>query len=166
MEDFTLYGLFAAMVLFLLWLLFYLIPLNLWFQCILNNVKISLLQLMFMRWRRVPPSIIVNALINAKKAGLDLSADQLEAHYLAGGRVQRVVNALISADKANIPLDFKSATAIDLAGRDVEREIVQDFERIERLAHVREGDHSATLPARSPALGLTRPPFSSAATAS
>jgi len=119
MEDFTLYGLFAAMVLFLLWLLFYLIPLNLWFQCILNNVKISLLQLMFMRWRRVPPSIIVNALINAKKAGLDLSADQLEAHYLAGGRVQRVVNALISADKANIPLDFKSATAIDLAGRDV-----------------------------------------------
>jgi len=72
-----------------------------------------------MRWRKVPPTIIVNAMINSKKAGLDLSADLLEAHYLAGGHVQRVVNALISADKANINLDFKSATAIDLAGRDV-----------------------------------------------
>jgi len=79
----------------------------------------SLIQLILMRWRKVPPSIIVNALINSKKAGLDLSADQLEAHYLAGGHVQKVVNALISADKANIPLDFKAATAIDLAGRDV-----------------------------------------------
>ncbi|MDD4739504.1 MAG: flotillin-like protein FloA, partial [Bacteroidales bacterium] len=73
----------------------------------------------FMRWRKVPPTIIVNAMINSKKAGLDLSSDLLEAHYLAGGHVQRVVNALISADKANINLDFKSATAIDLAGRDV-----------------------------------------------
>jgi uncharacterized protein YqfA (UPF0365 family) len=72
-----------------------------------------------MRWRKVPPAIIVNAMINSKKAGLNLSADQLEAHYLAGGHVQKVVNALISADKANIPLDFKAATAIDLAGRDV-----------------------------------------------
>jgi uncharacterized protein YqfA (UPF0365 family) len=72
-----------------------------------------------MRWRKVPPTIIVNAMINSKKAGLDLSSDLLEAHFLAGGHVQRVVNALISADKANINLDFKSATAIDLAGRDV-----------------------------------------------
>jgi uncharacterized protein YqfA (UPF0365 family) len=78
-----------------------------------------LLQLILMRWRKVPPSTIVYAMINSKKAGLNLSPDQLEAHYLAGGRVQKVVNALISADKANIPLDFKAATAIDLAGRDV-----------------------------------------------
>ncbi len=97
----------------------YLVPVNLWFQCVLNSVKISLLQLVFMRWRKVPPTIIVNAMINSKKAGLNLSSDLLEAHYLAGGHVQRVVNALISADKANIPLDFKAATAIDLAGRDV-----------------------------------------------
>jgi uncharacterized protein YqfA (UPF0365 family) len=74
---------------------------------------------MFMRWRKVPPAVIVNAMINSKKAGLNLSPDLLEAHYLAGGHVQRVVNALISADKANINLDFKAATAIDLAGRDV-----------------------------------------------
>jgi uncharacterized protein YqfA (UPF0365 family) len=72
-----------------------------------------------MRWRKVPPSIIVNGLITGTKAGIKLNRDELEAHYLAGGRVPAVINALISADKANIPLDFKAATAIDLAGRDV-----------------------------------------------
>jgi uncharacterized protein YqfA (UPF0365 family) len=72
-----------------------------------------------MRWRKVPPSVIVTAMINATKAGLTITRDELEAHYLAGGRVKLVVNALISADKANIPLNFKAATAIDLAGRDV-----------------------------------------------
>lgn len=102
-----------------LWILFYFIPLGLWFQAILTSVRVSLIQLILMRWRKVPPTVIVNAMINSKKAGLDLSPDQLEAHYLAGGHVQKVVNALISADKANIPLDFKAATAIDLAGRDV-----------------------------------------------
>ena len=79
----------------------------------------SLIQLILMRWRKVPPAIIVNALITSFKAGIPLNRNELEAHYLAGGRVKNVVNALISADKANIPLDFKSATAIDLAGRDV-----------------------------------------------
>ena len=103
----------------LVWMILYFVPLNLWFQCILTGVRISLLQLIFMRWRKVPPSVIVTAMINSKKAGLNLNADQLEAHYLAGGHVQKVVNALISADKANISLDFKAATAIDLAGRDV-----------------------------------------------
>lgn len=97
----------------------YLVPINQWFQCVLNGVRISIVQLIFMRWRKVPPAIIVNAMINSKKAGLDLSADLLEAHYLAGGHVKSVVNALISADKANMSLDFKTATAIDLAGRDV-----------------------------------------------
>ncbi len=67
----------------------------------------------------MPPAIVVNAMIGAKKAGITISSDQLEAHYLAGGHVQNVVNALISADKANIPLDFNMATAIDLAGRNV-----------------------------------------------
>jgi uncharacterized protein YqfA (UPF0365 family) len=113
------YVVIVIFVIIVLSILFYLVPVGLWFQGILTNARISLLQLMFMRWRKVPPSIIMNAMINSKKAGLNLIPDQLEAHYLAGGHVQRVVNALISADKANIPLDFKSATAIDLAGRDV-----------------------------------------------
>lgn len=102
-----------------LWILFYFIPVGLWFSAILSGVRVSLLQLIFMRWRKVPPGIIVTAMINSTKAGLSITRDELEAHYLAGGRVQSVVNALISSDKANIPLDFKTATAIDLAGRDV-----------------------------------------------
>ncbi|MBQ7213682.1 MAG: flotillin-like protein FloA [Bacteroidales bacterium] len=117
--DIGIYFIIIVLAVILLWMVLYFIPLNLWFQCILTDVRISLLQLIFMRWRKVPPSVIVNAMINSKKAGLNLNADQLEAHYLAGGHVQKVVNALISADKANIPLDFKAATAIDLAGRDV-----------------------------------------------
>ena len=111
--------LIIAVCVVLLIVLLWIVPLGLWFQCMLTGVHISLLQLVFMRWRRVPPKVIVNAMINAKKAGLEMSPDQLEAHYLAGGHVQRVVNALISADKANIALDFKTGTAIDLAGRDV-----------------------------------------------
>ena len=105
--------------LFALWLVFYFIPVGLWFKALVSGVRISLLQLVFMRWRKVPPTIIVNNLIAATKAGLKLNRDALEAHYLAGGKVKSVVNALISADKANIELDFKVATAIDLAGRDV-----------------------------------------------
>lgn len=102
-----------------LWVLLYFVPVGLWFQAVLTTTKVSLIDLIFMRWRKVPPSIIVNAMINAKKAGIEISSDKMEAHYLAGGHVQNVVNALISADKANIPLDFNMATAIDLAGRDV-----------------------------------------------
>jgi uncharacterized protein YqfA (UPF0365 family) len=103
----------------LLSIFFYVVPVALWFQGVLTGARVSLLQLVFMRMRKVPPSVIMTAMINSKKAGLSLSPDQLEAHYLAGGHVQKVINALISADKANIPLDFKAATAIDLAGRDV-----------------------------------------------
>ncbi len=104
---------------FLLWVLFYFIPVGLWFTALVSGVRISLLQLVLMRWRKVPPGIIVNSLIAATKAGLFLKRDDLEAHFLAGGHVQSVVNSLISADKANIELTFKTATAIDLAGRDV-----------------------------------------------
>src|SRR5687768_7994703 len=106
-------------LIFLLVFFTYFVPVGIWFSALLSGVRISLIQLIFMRWRKVPPSIIVNAMINTTKAGLTISRDQLEAHFLAGGHVQSVVNALISADKANIPLDFKTATAIDLAGRDV-----------------------------------------------
>ena len=105
--------------LFGLWIIFYFIPVGLWFTALLSGVKISLLQLVFMRWRKVPPQVIVRSMISATKAGLKVVRDELEAHYLAGGNVVSVINALISADKANIALDFKTATAIDLAGRDV-----------------------------------------------
>ena len=92
---------------------------GLWISAILSNVRVGLLDLFVMQLRNVPPSVIVNAMVMAHKAGLSISKDELEAHYLAGGRVNAVVSALISADKANIPLTFKEATAIDLAGRDV-----------------------------------------------
>jgi len=104
---------------FLLWILFYFIPVGLWFTALVSDVRISLIQLVLMRWRKVPPRVIVNSLITSTKAGLNLKRDDLEAHFLAGGHVQSVVNALISAEKANIELSFKIATAIDLAGRDV-----------------------------------------------
>lgn len=102
-----------------LWLIFYFIPVGLWFSALVSGVRIPIIQLVLMRWRKIPPAIIVNNLIAATKAGLKLNRNELEAHFLAGGRLKQVINALISADKANIPLDFKAATAIDLAGRDV-----------------------------------------------
>jgi uncharacterized protein YqfA (UPF0365 family) len=105
--------------LFGLWIIFYFIPVGLWFSALVSGVRISLLQLVLMRWRKIPPAIIVNSLIAATKAGLKLNRNELEAHYLAGGRIKSVISALISADKANMDLDFKLATAIDLAGRDV-----------------------------------------------
>ena len=94
-------------------------PVTLWFQALISGVRISLLQLVLMRCRKVPPGTIVMAMVTGTKAGLKLDANELEAHYLAKGNVPKVVNALISADKANIALDFKMAAAIDLAGRDV-----------------------------------------------
>jgi uncharacterized protein YqfA (UPF0365 family) len=102
-----------------LWVILYFVPVGLWFSALVSGVRISLLQLILMRWRKIKPEVIVTSLIAATKAGIKLNRNDLEAHYLAGGRVQSVVTALISADKANMELDFKSATAIDLAGRDV-----------------------------------------------
>lgn len=100
-------------------LFFYFIPVGLWVTALAARVRIGLGSLVGMRLRKIPPSLIVNALINAQKAGLDINSSMLETHYMAGGNVTRVVNALIAADKAAIPLDFKRATAIDLAGRNV-----------------------------------------------
>ncbi len=97
----------------------YFIPVGLWITARFSNVKVGLFELMFMRIRKVPPSIVVNSLITATKAGLTVTTKELETHYLAGGHVPSVIKALISADKANINLTFKQATAIDLAGRDV-----------------------------------------------
>ncbi len=95
----------------------------LWWQSILSNAPVSLLQIIFMRFRKVNPSIIVTVRVTAKKAGIELSADQLEAHTLAGGDVTRVVQALISANKADIKLTYDRACAIDLAGRDVKEAV-------------------------------------------
>lgn len=92
---------------------------GIWISAKLSGVNINFFQLFFMQLRKVPPAVIVNALVMATKAGVHVSRNDLEAHFLAGGRVNSVVKALISADKANIPLTFKEATAIDLAGRDV-----------------------------------------------
>lgn len=97
----------------------YFVPVNLWITAVFSGVRVNLFQLVFMRIRRVPPSTVVNSLITATKAGLELTADDLETHYLAGGHVPSVIRALISANKANIQLSFKQATAIDLAGRNV-----------------------------------------------
>jgi len=95
------------------------VPIGLWITALASGVKVSLMQLVGMRFRKVVPAAIVNPLIAGEKAGISLPVDSLEGHYLAGGDVSRVVNALISADKAGIALDLKQATAIDLAGRDV-----------------------------------------------
>ena len=110
--------LIIGIVLFLL-LLFYLVPIGLWISAISAGVDVRLIELIGMRFRKVPPSEIVLPLITARKAGIDVTAAQLETHYLARGNVRNTVQALISADKANINLPFQQATAIDLAGRDV-----------------------------------------------
>jgi len=98
---------------------FYFVPVGLWIQALSSGSSVGIMTLIAMRLRRVPPAIIVEARITGIKAGLDLSYDELEAHYLAGGHVQLVVQALISAKKAGIALDFQRAAAIDLAGRNV-----------------------------------------------
>jgi len=110
----TVVGAIIALFIFL-----YILPVNLWFTAQLSGVRVSLLNLFLMRLRKVPPSLVVNAMITSTKAGLNITSNDIETHYLAGGNVNNVIKALISADKANIPLDFKLATAIDLAGRDV-----------------------------------------------
>jgi len=118
MEIITIITIVVAVI--LLCIFFYFVPFSLWLSARVSGVRISLIQLFLMRIRKVPPSIIVNAMIEAHKAGINsISRDELEAHYLAGGHVVRVVHALVSAAKADINLSFKTATSIDLAGRDV-----------------------------------------------
>lgn len=95
------------------------VPVGLWISALAANVHVGIFTLVGMKLRRVIPAKVVNPLIKATKAGLDVSINKLEAHYLAGGNVDRVVNALIAAQRANIPLEFERAAAIDLAGRDV-----------------------------------------------
>ncbi len=93
--------------------------LSLWIQALVSGAKVGLFNIIFMRFRKVPSKMIVESKIMAVKAGIEISTDSLESHYLAGGNVSRVIQALIAADKANIELIFNRAAAIDLAGRDV-----------------------------------------------
>ena len=111
-------GVIALAITALIWNAFWL-----WWQSLLSKAHVSLLQIIFMRFRKVNPAVIVRVRIMAKKAGADLSADELEAHYLAGGDVERVVQAVIAAHKANITLSYDRACAIDLAGRDVKEAV-------------------------------------------
>jgi len=110
---------FVAVAVIALSVLFSFIPLGLWISALAAGVKISIVTLIGMRLRRVPPAKIINPMIKASKAGLQVSINSLEAHYLAGGNVDRVINALIAAHRAAIDLGFERAAAIDLAGRDV-----------------------------------------------
>jgi uncharacterized protein YqfA (UPF0365 family) len=108
-----------GLVLVALVVFFTFVPVMLWISALASGVKVSILTLVAMRIRRVLPSRIINPQIKATKAGLGLTINQLESHFLSGGNVDRVVNALIAAHRANIMLEFERAAAIDLAGRDV-----------------------------------------------
>ena len=118
MDGIFLVGIVFVAIIALL-LFFYFIPVGLWITAIFSGVRVTLGELIGMRFRKVPPGIIVNSLITATKAGLQLTTRELETHYLACGNVPNVIRALISAEKANIELSFNQCTAIDLAGRDV-----------------------------------------------
>ncbi len=119
--DLALIGPIAGLViLFIVLAVFFtFVPVALWISALAAGVRVSIFTLIGMRLRRVIPSRIVNPLIKAHKAGLPVTINQLESHYLAGGNVDRVVNALIAAHRANIELSFERCAAIDLAGRDV-----------------------------------------------
>jgi uncharacterized protein YqfA (UPF0365 family) len=117
MDIFLLITVFGGIILF--FIVMYYVPVGLWFTAIISGVKVSIFDLILMRIRKVPPSVIINSSITATKAGLKLTTSELETHYMAGGNVPNVIRALISAEKANITLSFKQATAINLAGRDV-----------------------------------------------
>ena len=108
-----------VLVIFVLLILVWAVPVRLWVEAVFAGVKVGIGDLIGMRLRKVSPAGVVRPLIAATKAGLTLTTRQLEAHFLAGGHVDRVVKALISADKANLGMSFEQAAAIDLAGRDV-----------------------------------------------
>ncbi len=109
----------AAIIIILVVVFFAVIPVGMWISAVASGVKISIFSLVGMKLRRIKPVKIVSPLIKATKAGLNVTTNQLEAHYLAGGNVDSVVNALIAAERASMNLSFEQASAIDLAGRDV-----------------------------------------------
>ena len=112
MPDFAMYLLVIIAIIVFLSIFFTFVPVGLWISALAAGVKIGIFNLVGMRLRRVVPSRIVNPMIKATKAGLDIPINKLEAHYLAGGNVDRVVNSLIAAQRADIPLVFERAAAI------------------------------------------------------
>ncbi len=112
---------FLIIIIIALIVLFYFVgsAISLWVQALVSGASVGLINIVFMRFRKIPPKLIVNSKIMGVKAGIDISTNDLESHYLAGGDVLRLVQALIAADKANIDLGFKRGAAIDLAGRNV-----------------------------------------------
>ena len=116
-----LFAVIGILVIVLVGIFFYF--LGVWIRALMSGAKVTIASLVGMKLRRVPPAMIVDARISLIKAGLSLSTDEMEAHYLANGDVINVVKALIAADKANIALTFTQAAAIDLAGRDVEEAV-------------------------------------------
>lgn len=112
-------GFFLVLLIAFVMLFLHFVPLGLWISALAADVRVSIITLVGMRMRRVPPNKIILPLIKANKAGLQVQVNQLEAHYLAGGNVDKVVDALIAAHRAQIPLPFERSAAIDLAGRDV-----------------------------------------------
>jgi len=112
-------GIIPLLIIIFLAIFFSFVPVGLWISAIAAGVKVSLMSLVGMRLRRVPPARIILPFIKAQKGGVETSIDKLEAHYLAGGNVDKVVDALIAATRADIPISFERAAAIDLAGRNV-----------------------------------------------
>ncbi|HZJ83165.1 MAG TPA: flotillin-like protein FloA, partial [Clostridia bacterium] len=119
MPEVVVFLLIVVAIIVFLSVFFTFVPVGLWISALAADVKVGILNLVGMRLRRVAPVRIVSPMIKATKAGLDISINKLEAHYLAGGNVDRVINALIAAQRAEIPLEFERAAAIDLAGRNV-----------------------------------------------
>ncbi len=119
MRDFNTIAFFVLIAAVVALFIFVGSSLSLWVQALVSGARVGLLNIVFMRFRKVPPKLIVESKIMAVKAGLEISTNDLESHFLAGGNVLRVVQALIAADKANIELDFNRGAAIDLAGRNV-----------------------------------------------
>ena len=117
--EFKTFLTFGSFIVLFIMFLFVYSSISLWFQAVVSDAEVGLFTIVFMKFRKVPPKLIVESKITAIKAGLKLNTDDLESHYLAGGNVDRVIKALIAADKANISLSFNKAAAIDLAGRNV-----------------------------------------------
>lgn len=109
--------------LFALWVIFYFIPVGLYFTAKLSGINITLIQLVFMRWCKVPPTLIVHAMIKASKGGIHVHPDDLEAHYVAGGNVDKVVEGLVFANVRAIKLSFQKVSKLDLGRLDIISEL-------------------------------------------
>ena len=123
MENIYLLLIIGISSIFGLWLMFYFVPIGLWFTALVSGIEITLLELVLMRWRKVPPTIIVNALIKSSKGGVNLERNDLEALYLAGGNIDNVTEGMIYANAKGIELSFKVASKLDLAQKNIIEEL-------------------------------------------